>query len=98
PFCDGWEVRDQRLAVHGNGPDAARSALVVSGWSKDVVLCTDGPARLDGEWEPLLRAGVRVREEPVRELASIGGELERIQFASGPDEPRDALFVRTRRG
>jgi thioredoxin reductase len=20
PFCDGWEVRDRRLAVHGNGP------------------------------------------------------------------------------
>ena len=46
PFCDGWEVRDRALAVHGNGPDVVRSALVVSGWSSDVVLLTDGPARL----------------------------------------------------
>jgi hypothetical protein len=62
-------VRDRPLAVHGSGPEAARSALVVSGWSRDVVLCTDGPARLHGERAALERAGVRVREEPIRELA-----------------------------
>jgi thioredoxin reductase len=97
PFCDGWEVRDRPLAVHGSGPEAARSALVVSGWSRDVVLCTDGPARLNGERAALERAGVRVREEPIRELAGRAGNLQRIEFASGPAERRDALFVRTHR-
>jgi thioredoxin reductase len=98
PFCDGWEVRDRALAVHGNGPEAARSALVVSGWSDDVVLCTDGPARLDAERPALEAAGVRVREEPIRRLTGRDGALERVEFAAGPDERRDALFVRTRRG
>jgi thioredoxin reductase len=37
PFCDGWEMRDRPLAVHGSGPEAARSAMVVAGWSSDVV-------------------------------------------------------------
>jgi thioredoxin reductase len=98
PFCDGWEVRDLSLAVHGSGPEAARSALVVSEWSRDVVLCTDGPARLNGERAALARAGVRVREEPIRELVGGEGWLQRIEFASGPAEQRDALFVRTHRG
>jgi thioredoxin reductase len=98
PFCDGWEVRDLSLAVHGNGPEAARSALVVSEWSNDVLLCTDGPARLDGERPALERAGVRVREEPVRQLVGGEGWLERIEFAAGPPEERDAMFVRTNRG
>jgi thioredoxin reductase len=98
PFCDGWEVRDRPLAVHGSGPEAARSALVVAGWSRDVVLCTDGPARLNGERPALARAGVRVREEPVRQLVGRDGRLERIEFAAGPAERRDALFVRTNRG
>ncbi len=98
PFCDGWEVRDRALAVHGNGPDVVRSALVVSGWSSDVVLLTDGPARLgDGGQASLAAAGVRVREEPIRRLAGHDGRLDRIEFASGPVEKRDALFVRTRR-
>jgi thioredoxin reductase len=98
PFCDGWEVRDRALAVHGNGPESARSALVVSGWSRDVVLCTDGPARLNGERAVLESAGVRVREEPIRELVGGEGHLRRIEFAGGSAEQRDALFVRTHRG
>jgi thioredoxin reductase len=96
-FCDGWEVRDRPLAVHGNGPAAARSALVVAGWSHDVVLCTDGPARLDGERAVLRRAGVRIREEPIRALDGPDGRLRRIVFATGAPERRDALFVSTRR-
>ena len=98
PFCDGWEVRDLSLAVHGSGPAAARSALVVAGWSQDVVLCTDGPANLNGERAVLESAGVRVREEPVRQLIGGDGWLQRIEFESGPAEYRDAMFVRTHRG
>jgi thioredoxin reductase len=98
PFCDGWEVRDLSLAVHGSGPEAARSALVVAGWSSDVLLCTDGPAKLNGERAALESAGVRVREEPIRQLVGGSGWLHRIEFAAGPAEERDALFVRTRRG
>jgi thioredoxin reductase len=97
PFCDGWEVRDRRLAVHGNGPEAARSAILVAGWSSDVVLCTDGPARLNGERAALAQAGVRVREEPIRELVGRDGRLERIEFGAGAAERSDALFVRTLR-
>jgi thioredoxin reductase len=98
PFCDGWEVRDRALAVRGNGPDVVRSALVVSGWSSDVVLLTDGPAELgDGGRAMLAAAGVRLREDPIRRLAGHEGRLDRIEFASGPIEERDALFVRTRR-
>jgi thioredoxin reductase len=98
PFCDGWEVRDRPLAVHGNGPAAAQSALFVSSWSRDVVLCTDGPAQLNGERSALERAGVRIREEPILRLAGDGGRLDRIEFTAGPAEERDALFVRTQRG
>ena len=98
PFCDGWEVRDRALAVHGNGPDVVSSALVVSGWSSDVVLLTDGPARLgDRGRELLAAAGVRVREEAISRLVGGADGLDRIEFASGPSEERDALFVRTRR-
>src|SRR5829696_7088600 len=76
PFCDGWEVRDRALAVHGNGPDIVRTALVVSGWSSDVVVLTDGPARLgDAGLASLAAAGMRVREAPIRRLAGHDGRF-----------------------
>jgi thioredoxin reductase len=94
-FCDGWEVRDRPLALRGSGPGAVRSALVLAGWSDDVVLCTDGAPDPGG---PLLAAaGVRVRAEPIARLAGRDGRLARIEFTRGPAERRDALFVNTRR-
>jgi thioredoxin reductase len=98
PFCDGWEVRDRTIAVHGNGPDAVRSALNIAGWSRDVVLCTDGPAELGPGRAALVDAGIRVREEPIRVLVGERGQLTRIEFLSGFAEECDALFVRTDRG
>ena len=94
-FCDGWEVRDRPLAFQGSGPGAARSALVLAGWSNDVVLCTDGAPDPGGE--VLAAAGVRVRTEPITRLAGSDGRLTQIEFSHGPAERREALFVNTRR-
>jgi thioredoxin reductase len=94
-FCDGWEVRDRPLALHGSGLAAVRSALVLAGWSNDVVLCTDGAPDPGGG--VLAAAGVRVRTEPIARLAGHDGRLERIEFSEGPAERRVALFVNTRR-
>jgi thioredoxin reductase len=94
-FCDGWEVRDRPLALHGSGPGAVRLALMLAGWSNDVVLCTDGAPDPGGAL--LAAAGVRVRTEPIARLAGNEGRLARIEFSHGPAELREALFVNTRR-
>ena len=94
-FCDGWEVRNRPLAFHGDGQAAVRSALVLAGWSNDVVLCTDGAPDPSGGL--LAAEGVRVRTEPITRLAGSDGRLEQIEFAHGPAERREALFVNTRR-
>jgi thioredoxin reductase len=94
-FCDGWEVRDRTLALHASGPGSVRSALLLAGWSNDVVLCTDGAPDPGGEL--LAAAGVRVRTEPIARLAGAGGRLTQIEFAHGEPERREALFVNTRR-
>src|SRR5918995_3831987 len=94
-FCDGWEVRDRALALHASGPGSVRSALLLAGWSNDVVLCTDGAPDPGGEL--LAAAGVRVRTEPIARLAGNEGHLEQIEFSHGPAERREALFVNARR-
>jgi len=97
PFCDGWEVRDGRVAVHGGDDDAARLALHVREYTDDVVLCTDGPPAYGPHAAALLEAaGVRIRPEPVVRLDGRRGHLRRIILAGGGDEPREALFVVTR--
>jgi thioredoxin reductase len=96
PYCDGWEHRDEPLAVYGreqSGIGLARTLLL---WSRDVVLCTDGPAQLSPEdHQELARHRIPVREEPVARLEGHEGVLERSVFADGQVLPRRALFFHT---
>jgi thioredoxin reductase len=93
PYCDGWEWRDQPLAVHGRGEAGAALSLALTGWSDDVVLCTDGPSGLsEKDGKDLARAGIEVREELVVRLEGSDGRLERVVFAEGEPLPRRALF------
>ena len=93
PYCDGWEWRDQPLAVYGRGEAGSGLALALTVWSNEVVLCTDGACELSPKEEgSLARAGIEVREDPVVRLEGRDGFLERVVFASGEALPRKALF------
>ncbi len=93
PYCDAWEWRDQPLAVYGRAEAGTALALILTVWSDDVVLCTDGPSGLSDEEEQQLgHAGVEVREDRVVRLEGSDGQLERVVFAEGEALSRRALF------
>ncbi|WP_460613341.1 NAD(P)/FAD-dependent oxidoreductase [Hymenobacter seoulensis] len=95
PYCHGWEVRDQPLAVYGRAKMVTGLALLVSRWSKDVIACIDGPGFLtENARRRLRRQNIQVREEPVARLEGTdGGELRHIVFESGEKLARAAMFV-----
>ena len=49
PYCDGWELRDQPLAIYGRGARGVGLALELTAWSRDLVLCTDGPSEIEAD-------------------------------------------------
>lgn len=100
PYCDGWEMRDAPLAVLGRGAAGRGLALELMAWSRDVVLCSDGPCGLDRtDRDRLARHGIALREERIARLepAEDGGGLGAIRFADGSALPRRGLFIATRR-
>lgn len=95
PYCDGWEVRDQPLAIYGRGERGLGLSLELTGWSRDLVLCTDGPSDIaPPELARLKRNGISVREDRLVRLEGPG-KLERIVFARGEPLDRHALFFTT---
>jgi thioredoxin reductase len=95
PYCDGWEVRDRPLAIYGRGDRGLGLSLELTGWSRDLVLCTDGPSEIAAEGLARLdRNGIRVREDRVTRLEGTD-RLERIVFAAGAPLDRHALFFTT---
>jgi thioredoxin reductase len=97
PFCHGWEMRDRPLAVLANGEAARHGALLLRGWSDDVVLLTDGPAELaPADRERLARAAVAIDERPVAGLVAREGRLAAVAFAGGGEIAREGLLMPVR--
>lgn len=96
PYCDGWEIRDQPIAIYGRGARGLGLSLELTPWSRDLVLCTDGPSEIEGDGlERLARNHVAVREERVTRLAGRDGILTHVVFDTGDRLPRRALFFTT---
>lgn len=103
PYCDGWEMRDKPLAVYGRGDDKGGGlALEMTHWSRDTVLCTDGPSEISAHYkERLDRNGIVIREEKIVRL-EIGSNVPyrasfNIVFEAGPPLHRAAIFFNTGR-
>lgn len=93
PYCDGWELRDQPLAIYGRGERGHGLALELTVWSGDLVLCSNGPCELrDNQRERLVRNGVAIREQPIARLEGRDGILQHIVFENGERLPRRGLF------
>ena len=96
PYCDGWEVRDRPIAIYGRGARGLGLSLELTAWSRDLVLCTDGPSAIDaGGLARLRRNGIAVREDRIARLEGRDGILEQIVFAAGERLARRALFFTT---
>jgi thioredoxin reductase len=97
PYCDGYEYRNRPIAVYGQcDARGGELALELTGWSRDIVLCTDGASTLSGEiCGRLDRNRIQVRHDKIAYLAAEGGELSQIVFEQGPPLERSALFLFT---
>lgn len=96
PYCDAWELRDQPLAVYGRGGRAVGLALELTQWSRDLVICSDGPSEIDDEgYARLARLAIAVHEAPVSRFEGRDGILSRIHFTNGTSVARRALFFTT---
>jgi thioredoxin reductase len=82
PFCHGWEVRDRRLVVYGDGEMGERQAALLRGWSSDVTMVEPGEV-----------AGLRVDDGTVRAVVRRDGSEVACDavFVHAPLRRRDRL-------
>lgn len=93
PDCDGFEVRDKRVAVltRGNSMGFVENLLT---WTRKLTLLTDGAEISDDDREKLARLEIPVQTET---LVALGGDtstrqLQRVMFSEGEPLQCDALF------
>lgn len=95
PYCHGWEVKDQAIALYGKGKVGFDLCRLIKGWSNDLVLCSDGPAELSEEQRSLLdKYSIPVHEDKIACFEGEGGHLNIIVFENDQKLARTAIYLR----
>jgi thioredoxin reductase len=96
PYCDGWEVRDRRLAVlaTGSGAGSLHQAQLVRQLSEHVTYFVEGTALAEADLEALVVRGIAVETRRIASVASSDGEITGLRLHDGTAIPADAIFVR----
>ncbi len=99
PYCHGWEVRDRVFGCLTTTPMLLEWALMLRGWTEQVVAFTDGKCAVpDDVRAKLTGAGVRIEERPLRRLIAAGGAptgMTGVEVDGGAVVPCEVLFMRT---
>lgn len=97
PYCHGWEVQDTAWGYLIGAGDAAKMvpfALLLRGWSNDLVVFTNGALDISADSYAQLRAaGIRIETAAVKRLIARENQLAAVELANGVTVPRDFLFT-----
>lgn len=94
PYCHGYEVRHERTGILGNGDMAFDFTRLISNWTKDLTLFTNGPAALtEAQREKLGQHQVEVIENEIEKLVHKQGQLEQLVFKDGSRFNLKALYA-----
>jgi thioredoxin reductase len=94
PYCDGWEVRNQAIAIYGPG-ETLQQVKMLRNWTPHLTICTGGEGTVPDENRALFtRHGIEVNEKPIARLEGEGDKLRQIVFSDHTTLAVAALFIR----
>lgn len=95
PYCHGYEVKTERTAIIANGEMGFEYAKLISNWTKDLRLCTNGISQLTLEQtETLQRHGVHIFEDEIESFEHKGGNIHNIIFKNKEKVAVKAIYTR----
>ncbi|WP_163409317.1 NAD(P)/FAD-dependent oxidoreductase [Flavobacterium ajazii] len=95
PYCHGYEVKNERTAIIANGEMGYEYAKLISNWTKDLRLCTNGKSELtSGQMQILKNHGVSILEDEIKSLEHNDGYVSNIVFKNGEKIEVKAIYAR----
>lgn len=96
PYCHGYEVKQSKIGIFGNGDLGFDLSKLISNWTKDLTLFTNGSSTVSEEQtNKLHRHNIRIIEKPIAELDHRSGHLRGVLFTDGTTEELSAIFLRS---
>ena len=94
PFCHGYEVKGTSTGILGNGDYGFEFSRLISNWTSDLTLFTNGSAKLTPEQYTLLQQQhIPIVEKTICKLEQENGYIRHILFNDGTTAPVTALYT-----
>ena len=95
PYCHGYEVRNEKTGILGNGDPGFEFARLVSNWTKDLKLYTNGKSTLTEEQtEKLKKHNIAVVETEIRSFEHKNGYAQNIVFNDNSKTTITVIYAR----
>lgn len=84
PYCHGYEVRNEKTGILANGEYGFELSKLISNWTNDLTLFTNGASTLTAEQtEQLQKHHIKIVEKEVEKLEHSAGYIQNIIFRDG---------------
>ncbi len=95
PYCHGYEVKGRQTGIFANGDLGFEFAALISNWTDDLTLYTNGKSTLTNyQVEKLQKHRINIVEHEIEQLEHSNGHLHHIIFKNGGKSPVKALYTR----
>ncbi len=93
PYCHGYEVKHKVTGVLGNGDMGFELAKVISHWTDQLTLYTNGTSTLSAdEVEKLNRHNILVVQNEILEILEDNGQISQLVFKDTVPEKIEVFF------
>lgn len=94
PYCHGYEVRNEKTGILGNGALAFDLTRLISNWANDLTLFTNGASTFTTEQkEQLEKHHIEIVETAVEKLEHTNGYIQNVIFSDGSKLSIKALYA-----
>jgi thioredoxin reductase len=95
PYCHGYEVRHEKTGILGNGEYGFEFSQLISNWTNDLTLFTNGKSTLTNEQAAKIKKhNISIVEKEVSHLEHDNGQLRQVVFKDGSVTALKALYAR----
>lgn len=95
PYCHGYEVRNQRTGILANGDIGFEFSKLISNWTKELTLFTNGKSTLTEEQvAKLKRRNIPIVENEIERFEHVEGRLSEVIFKDGTKAEMRAIYYK----
>ena len=95
PYCHGYEIRELPTAIFANGEIAYEFAKIISNWTKELTVLTNGQSQLTPQQiADMNRNNIKIKETPLKEVVHEGGYLSKVVFDDGTGLAINAMYAK----